>query len=123
MAEDNSNNKKNYKRKKRPGFVKHVIIIAVILTVVFLSQQPYFEKIGSNLYSKTAEKTGPYWEKTSNLFKASIYPKASGEAVERGGALKEEVEKQKNNAAKSVWGRVKNYLAEKFSKISGTKVE
>lgn len=109
--------------KKQRGFIKSILIIITILIVVFLSQQPYFRPIGKNLFSRGTERINPYWLKTNEWINKNIYPRVSREVEERGGAVKEEVQKQKDIAVQSIWQKIKNYLAEKFSKFSGTEVE
>lgn len=104
-------------------FTKNIIIVAIILAVVFMSQRSDFRQFGEKLYSQAAEQINNYTPKLSSWFMANVYPKVGGGA-ERG---KEVIEKefigQKDNAAKNIWEKFKNYLAEKFSKMSGTKVE
>lgn len=114
---------KQKRLKKREGVLKYFVAVAFVLAVAFLGQQSYFEKISKNLYSTISEKFGPTFAKTNDWLKASLYPKLGGEAAKRGESLKEEVKTQKDKAALSAWQKVKSYLAQKFFKISGTKVE
>lgn len=102
---------------------KNIIIIAVILIVVFLSQQSSFEQYGGNLYILGTEKVGEYWLKGSDWFKTSVYPKASGGAETGKEIIEKEIVKQKDAAAKNIWEKIKNYFAGKFSNLFGTKVE
>lgn len=102
---------------------KNIIIIAVILTVVFLSQQPSFARYGGDLYALGTQKAGQYWLEGKDWFKTAIYPGAN-RGVENGkDIIEKEIVKQKDVAAKNIWEKFKNYFAEKFSKMSGTKVE
>ncbi len=104
---------------KKKGIIKYIIIIAVILAVVFLSQQVYLSNIGKNLYSQGNK----YWTEADQWLKTNIYPMIGKEVENRGEEAKEEIAKQKDNALKSLWEKIKNFLAQKFSKFSGTKVE
>lgn len=94
------------------GFIANIVIIIAILVVVFLSQQPSFKPASQS-----------YWSKATDWFKASIYPRVSGEVVKRGEPLQQEINNQKNNAAQTLWENIKNYFAEKFSHFFGTKVQ
>jgi len=108
---------------KNRGFIVNIVLIAVILAVVFLSQWEYLKPFGKILFSWGEKEINLYWTKTTDWFKESLYPKITGEVEKRGEPLKEEAITQKDNVVKNIWGKIKIYFAEKFSKISGTKVE
>ena len=108
---------------KKGDLVKNIIIIAVILVAVFLSQQPYFKKNSKNLFSQATKQINVYLVKTGDWLKAHIYPKVSGEVAKGGAVAQEEIKKQKNNILQNIWENIKNYFAEKFSKTFGTKVK
>jgi len=95
------------------------LIIVAIIGLAFMSQQAYFKPIGSNLYQQGSR----YLIEAQNWFKTNIYPKLSGEVEKRGEEVKKEIDKQKNNIAENIWQKIKNYLSQKFSDISGTEVE
>ena len=103
--------------------IVNILAILVVLGIVFFSQQPQFSNIGGDLYIQSARKGGEFWIKSSDWFKASIYPNISGEVAKRGEVIKEEITKQKDGAVKNIWENIKSYFAEKFSKTFGTKVE
>ncbi|MBM3206433.1 MAG: hypothetical protein FJZ43_02340 [Candidatus Staskawiczbacteria bacterium] len=105
------------------GVIKYFIIIAVILSVLFLSQQEFVKPFGKSFYSWSKNETNKYWSKSTNWLGASFYPKLSKEVESRGEPLKNEVITQKDNAVKNIWEKVKNYFAENFSNLTGTKVE
>jgi len=104
-------------------FLNSIIAIIVVLAIVFLSQKPYFEGTGKNLYYKTSEQMEGYWNKASNWLKINIYPRLERGVTEKGEYLKEEIKKEKDNFSQNLWVKIKNYLAGKFSNIFGTKVE
>jgi hypothetical protein len=54
---------------------------------------------------------------------AGIYPKASGEVSKLQDTAAQKITEQKNNIMQNIWGIIKNYFAEKFSKTFGTPVE
>ena len=95
--------------------IKNIVIIIVLLTVVFLSQQPYFNEIGKKFYFQAEARVKVYWN--------SIYPKVRGEVEQKSAVIKQEIDQQKNNIMQNTWEKIKNYFAEKFSKISGTEVK
>lgn len=105
------------------GIVKNIIVIIILLTIVFLSQQAFTQPIGKQIFSQISEKTGGYVAKVGDWLKTKINPDINKEVQDRGEKAQEELIKQKDGAVKSIWGNIKNYFAEKFSKIFGTKVE
>lgn len=104
-------------------FFASILIIIFILAVALLSQQHFLDPIGEKVYSWTSEKVGSQFSMASDWFKKNIYPRVIQEAQDRGEPLKKEAITQKDNAVKTIWNKIKNYFAETFSKISGTKVE
>ena len=109
--------------QKEKGFIQYVVILIIILVVVFFSQQPSFREVGKNVYSQVEAQVGLYWSKASDWVKVNVYPKVSSEVEKRGEAIKEEVNKQKDAAVKSIWDNIKNYFANIFSKTTGTSVQ
>ena len=100
---------------KKVIIIKNIVIVVVILTVVFLSQQPYLKPIGKNLSS--------YWKNSNNWLGKNAYSKISRGVAGVQDTTKTMISEQKDNIAQIVWEKVKNYFAEKFSKVFGTKVE
>ena len=105
------------------GFIKNIVVIIILLTVVFLSQQSYFREYGKNLYSQIKPQTEAYWSKTAYWFKTNIYPRVSGEVESKSAIVQQEINKQKDNIMQNVWGKIKNYSASIFSKFSDTFVQ
>ena len=114
---------KNFKHKSSAGFITNIVIIIALVAVVFLSQQPYFEEAGKGLYFQADAQVRVYWEKASDWFKNNIYPRVSGEVEQKSAVIQEEITKQKNNIAQNIWGNIKNYFANIFSKTTGTPVQ
>lgn len=104
-------------------FTKNIIIITVILIVIFLSQKSGFKRSIGNLYSQAIEKYSNYGLGLKSWLMANIYPMVGRGADIGKEVVEKEVVKQKDVLTKNFWKKFKNYLAEKFSKISGTKVE
>ena len=118
--------KKDVNFRNGEGFIAYIVIVAVILAVVFLSQVftlPFEKMKTQQPLLFISEKVKLYWLDATSWIGKNIYPRVSKEVEDRGGALKDEVEKQKDIAAQSIWEKIKNYFAGKFSSISGTKVE
>lgn len=92
--------------------VRNIVIIAVIVFIIFLGQQPYFQEQGKFWLQKVNAYIGPYWQKW-----------VSGEVDKRKEIITQEIEKEKEKISQSIWQQIKKFLAEKFSNISGTKVE
>jgi len=105
------------------GFIKNIVIVIALLTVVFLSQQPYFRENGKKLYTQAKVQVGVYWAKTANWFSDNIYPRVSGEVEQKTAIVQEEITKQKNNFMENVWENIKKYFASIFSKTTGTTVQ
>ncbi len=105
------------------GFIKNIVVIVIILTVVFLSQQLYFREYGKTLYSQIKPQTEAYWLKTVDWLENNIYSRVSGEVESKSTIIQQEINKQKNNIMQNVWGKIKNYSASIFSKFSGTFVQ
>lgn len=105
------------------GFIKNIVVIIILLTVVFLSQQPYFREYGKNLYSQIKPQAEAYWLKTAYWLENNIYLRVSGEVESKSTIVQQEINKQKDNIMQNVWGKIKNYSASIFSKFSGTFVQ
>jgi len=105
------------------GVIKYVLAIAVVLALVFLSQQTQYRQIGKNLFEKVESWVSPAAQKAYNWASENVFSKI-GQNVQSGGeAIKNAAEEQKNNLMQGVWEKIKNYFAEKFSNATGTKVK
>ncbi len=106
--------------KKEQGFIKYIVIIAVILAIVYFSQQPYFRGYGQDLYSKASAVVQGYLSKGSNWAKDSLLPKIGGEVDKRGELIKTEVEQQKQNISETVGEKIKNYFSGVVDSVFGS---
>lgn len=98
-------------RQSETGFIKYIVIIAVILLVVFLSQGAFFAEKGQNLVSNAQSAASGYLSKGSNWVASKIVPKVE-EEVENGGAvIKNEMEEQKEKISETVGEKIKNYFS------------
>ncbi len=102
--------------------IKNGVIIAVLLTIVFLSQQPQFKTMAESFYQKNMQHSS-YWVKAQDWIKANVWSKFSGGVSTVKDSATKEITKQKNNAAQNIWEQFKTSAAQKFSNIFGTKVK
>lgn len=105
------------------GFLKNIVIIVILVVLVFVSQQSAFRSYGKDLYGYIGPKIEEYKTKVVDWFKTTIYPRVSGEVEQKGNAIGEEINKQKNNFVQNIWENAKKYFADIFTKVSGTKVQ
>ncbi len=105
------------------GFIQNIVIIAILLGIVFLSQQSYTKPYGKQFFASLEGHTKAYSTKASEWLKSTVYPKINQEVQSRGESAKNEIEVQKNNTAQTIWENGKNYFAEKYSKTFGANVK
>ena len=105
------------------GFVKNIVAIAVILGVVFLSQQSYSKNIATTLYANYVQGFMAPAQKNIENIKTSVVGKVSGEVSIVQFSAEQEIINQKNNLVQTIWGNVKNFFAQKFSNTFGTQVQ
>ncbi len=108
------------------AFFKNLAIIAIIFVVLFLSQLPYFRQRGNGsngTYSQGIAQLNSYWLKANDWVKAYLGPKVSREVAKDKVTATQEFTKQKDYLVQNIWEKIKNYFAQKFSAIFGTKVK
>ena len=121
---ENDSETMNYKNDNHQnGFVQNIVIIAVLLAMVFLSQQSFAKPTAQKIISQISEKTKEYSQKAGDWLKAKTNPYIAKEVQNGGERVKEEVIKQKNNLLQNIWENLKKYFAQKFSKTFGTEVK
>lgn len=91
--------------------IKYIVIIAVILIVVFLSQQAYYRGVGKTLISGATNKVDAYATKASNWAASTIYPKVAGEVQNREAAIKSDVTQEKNKVSENIGTKIGNYFS------------
>lgn len=96
------------------GIVKYVIFILIILAIVFLSQQPYFQEKGKNIYQKAAEWGSAVKNWCQDFFQKNIFSRISSEIEKRQKIAKEELENQSKQAGENLWQRIENYFLSLF---------
>lgn len=115
-------------QKNNAGFIKYIVIIAVIMAAVFLSQQSYFGKSfgksgQENILSQGLATVQSYAAKGSNWVSDKVFPSIGGEVQKRGDIIKEGVSKEKEKVSESVGEKIKNYFSGVVDSITGKKAD
>ena len=97
--------------QQEKGFIKYIVIIGVIITIVFLSQLPYFREVGKNLTAKASDAVYGYWAKGADWATSVIYPKVSEEVKNRGEMIKNEITSEKDKISENVLQKVGDYFS------------
>ena len=105
--------------------IKNSIGIAIVLGVVFLSQQSFLKQAVEKFSSPLLKEAATYYKnsyisKIGDRLKSTLYPKISGGAEdvkEQSDALKETISEQKDTIEKKSTEGIKKYIAEKVVKI------
>ena len=93
------------------GFIKYIIIIAVIIGFVFLSQQAFSRGFGKNLISDATDQAKAYVAKGSNWVVSNVYSKIAGEVQNRGDVIKNEINKEKEKVTENILQKAENYFS------------
>ncbi len=104
---------------KERGFIVNILAIIVVLGIVFFSQQARYSNIGGGLNGQISQLS----TNAINWFKSNIFPRISGEVTSRGEQVKQEIDKQKDMVAQSLWNKIKIIFQEKFNEIFKTNVK
>ena len=97
--------------QQEKGFTKYIVIVAVLLGIVFLSQQSYAREFGKDLLSKASAAVSGYWAKGANWASDKVYSKVSEEVQKRGEIIKDEVNSEKEKISKNVLEKAGDYLS------------
>jgi hypothetical protein len=103
--------------------IRNIIIIAVIILIVFLGQKPYFQKQGTIWLQKADSYISPYKQKIDDFIKNQVLGRVGGEVDKKKQEITQELSAQKEKVSQDLWQQIKNYFAEKYSNLVGTKVE
>lgn len=101
------------------GFIKYIVIIAIILAVVFLSQLTYFRGTGKTLISDATNQASAYLAKGSGWITSKIYPKINDEVKSGGDTIKNTITNtvdQQKKVPENILEKTKNY----FSNVAGS---
>ena len=97
--------------QQEKGFIQYIVIVAVILGAVFLSQQANIREIGKNLASKASGAVGGYWAKGSNWATNEVYSKVNKEVQKRGEIIKNEVSSEKEKISENILQKAGDYFS------------
>lgn len=92
------------------GIIKYVIFILIILAIVFLSQQAYFQEKGKIIYGKAAEWGSVIKKQCQDFFQKNIFSRISSEIEKRQQIAKQELENQSKEVRGNLWQGIKNYF-------------
>lgn len=97
---------------KKGIIIKNILIMAVILAVVYISQNSGFAGLEQNVLSGSLQGLGSeYWAKGSSWVRDELFPKIGGEVQKRGDMAKEGIDEQKEKATESIGENIKNYFS------------
>lgn len=103
------------------GVLKYIIFIALIFLILVLGQQPYFEKIGHDIWQKVGGWGTGVWNLCVNYWNKHIFKSVTSEVEKRQNIAKDEIKGQAKEVTLNVWQKIKNYFGEIFNSILGTK--
>lgn len=91
------------------GFINYIVIIAVVLVIVFLSQRPDLLGKGKTFtfFSNAAKKAEAYLASGSDWVASRVFP----DIQKRGEMVKQGVDEQKEKISESVGEKIKNYFS------------
>ncbi len=100
----------------------YIVAIIIVLIILFLSQQAFSRNALSGFFSpqkdivngvisQTADRAAAYLSKGSEWVASSVFEKLGGEVAERGEAIKNGIEEQKNNISENILDKTKNYFS------------
>ena len=96
---------------EQKGFIKYIVIIAVILLVAFFSQQAYYWGADKTIVSGSTDQANTYLANASAWVNSKIYPKVTGEVKKRGDIIKKEVSQEKQKISENIVTKIENYFA------------
>lgn len=94
--------------------LKNLIFIAVILVLLILGQQPYFQERGRVVYEEAAKQVNIYWQKGEEFFKTKILWRITGEVEKRKEIAGEEIKKETEKVTENIFQKIKNYILNLF---------
>lgn len=97
----------------------YIILIAVILFLVFLSQNAISGKFGGAMISGATDQASEYLTKGSNWVSSNIYSKITGEVEKRGEEIQNELNQQKEKVTEGIINKVENYFSGVANSLAG----
>jgi hypothetical protein len=91
--------------------IKNLIIIAIIIGAVVISQQPAVKGWGQNTLSWIEKKTDPYTSKITDLFEKKLYPTIGGEVEKRKDIIEQEIAEEKEKISETLAEKIKKYFS------------
>lgn len=97
--------------------LKNILFIIIILTILILSQQSYFEGWGRNIYQKVEKWGEILWQKCKEFWNKHILHRVTTEIEKRQEIAKEELKKETKEISLTAWQKIKNYISGLFRGI------
>lgn len=94
------------------GFIKNIVIIIIILTAVFFSQQPNSREYGKNLYNQAFAQGQSWWQGAYSYAKQNVFSKIGGEVEKKKEVIQDELQKEKNKISENILQKIKNYFSD-----------
>lgn len=99
--------------------IKYIVIIAVILIVIFLSQQAYSRSIGKTFIYAAANQAASYLAKGTSWAASNIMPKINGEVQSRGVILQNAANQETKKVSENIGTQIGNYFSGIANSIAG----
>lgn len=97
--------------------LRNIVFIIIILAILILSRQPYFERLGKDLYRKVEGWGKTLWQKVVEYWNKNILHKVTTEIEKRQNIAKQEIKKETKEVTQTIWQKLKNYILGLFSGI------
>ena len=97
----------------KKGLIKYIVIIGVIFSAVFLSQQGYISSKSNSFtfVNSTVKQAEPYMAKGSGWVLDKVFPSISGEVQKRGEMVSEGLNEQKEKVSENISEKISNYFS------------
>jgi predicted PurR-regulated permease PerM len=96
---------------------KNIIFLIIILAILVLSQQPYFEKWGREIYRKIDNWVTTIWQYCQGYWNKNILHRVSSEIEKRQNIAKQELKDETKQVTQNIWEKIRDYVAGIFNNI------
>lgn len=101
------------------GVLKYIIFIILVFLFLVLGQQPYFEKIGKDMWQSISGWGIGIWNQIVNYWNKHIFKSVTSEIEKRQNIAKDEIKGQAKEITLSIWQKTKNYFVGIFNSVLG----
>jgi hypothetical protein len=103
------------------GSIKYIIFIILVFLVLVLGQQPFFEKIGRDIWQKVEGWAMNAWNQCVNFWNKHIFKTVTTEIEKRQKIAKDEIKGQAKEVTSNIWQKTKDYFIGIFNSFLGEK--